>query len=194
MRTEDGQEVIWRHVGGEHKIGETGKMTGTVKSHEQYKGVDQTKVIRAKIEAPPPPTVLDKQCSPTPGSPPPAKALRKGPKVDTTARIDDVALHGQDPADGFSVTMRTAEGNVVFFDGSGKLPALGATVKVAGKVAVNESGHYGRFRSVKMSGLDVSSLGSVAAPDPERRPDLEGPANHSPVRSEEHTSELQSRF
>src|SRR5699024_2085679 len=84
MRTEDGHEVIWRHGGGEHKSGETGKMTGTVKSHEQYKGVDQTKVIRAKIEAPPPPTVLDKQGIPTPGSPPPAKALRKGSKVDTT--------------------------------------------------------------------------------------------------------------
>ena len=115
MRTEDGHEVIWRHVGGEHKIGETGKMTGTVKSHEQYKGVDQTKVIRAKMELPPPPTVLDKQGIPTPSSPPNPKALRKGSKVDTIARIDEAVPYEGDE-DNVLVTARTPEGNVVFFN------------------------------------------------------------------------------
>ena len=181
MRTEDGHEVIWRHVGGEHKIGETGKMTGTVKSHEQYKGVDQTKVIRAKIELPPPPTVLDKQGIPTPGSPPNPKALRKGSKVDTIARIDEAVPYEGDE-DNILVTARTPEGNVVFFNAlAEENPTLGATVSISGKVARNETRDHGRFSKVKASGVDVETVSSVAAPDPERRPDLEGPANHSPI-------------
>ena len=181
MRTEDGHEVIWRHVGGEHKIGETGKMTGTVKSHEQYKGVDQTKVIRAKMELPPPPTVLDKQGIPTPGSPPNPKALRKGSKVNTIARIDEAVPYEGDE-DNVLVTARTPEGNVIFFNAlAEENPTLGATVSISGKVARNETRDHGRFSKVKASGVDVETVSSVAAPDPERRPDLEGPANHSPV-------------
>ncbi|UQN30525.1 hypothetical protein [Brachybacterium kimchii] len=53
MRTEDGHEVVWRTTNlVDLEIGTSTVLTGTVKSHEQYRGVDQTKVIRAKLEVP----------------------------------------------------------------------------------------------------------------------------------------------
>ncbi|MCG7309678.1 hypothetical protein [Brachybacterium sp. ACRRE] len=53
MRTEDGHEVVWRTTNlVDLEIGASTVLTGTVKSHEQYRGVDQTKVTRAKLEVP----------------------------------------------------------------------------------------------------------------------------------------------
>lgn len=101
--------------------------------------------------------------------------------MNTIARIDEVVPYEGDE-DNILVTARTPEGNIVFFNAlAEENPALGATVSISGKVARNETRNHGRFSKVKASGVDVETVSSVAAPDPERRPDLSAPANPSPV-------------
>lgn len=179
MRTEDNHEVVWRTTSAEDvEPGVKATMTGTVSKHEQYRGVDQTRVTRAVLDVPTPDSDRDLRGIPLPRSKPPSKTLRKGAKVAEDARIDEIVPYGDGSS---SVTARTSSGHVVFFTASGTLPDLGSTVHLDGKVSATEPGDYGPFRGVKMAGVDVSSIRHVAAPDPDRRPDLNLPPSYTPV-------------
>lgn len=53
MRDTDGHEIVWK-TGSVQQVeaGDEITMTGTVKGHSQFRGVDQTEINRAKLEGP----------------------------------------------------------------------------------------------------------------------------------------------
>lgn len=80
MRDAEGHEIVWK-TGAIQPVepGATATMTGTVKDHTQYKGVDQTEISRAKLEIP---VELGADGFPTEGTPySPAALGRVGKKL-----------------------------------------------------------------------------------------------------------------
>lgn len=67
MRDGDGHEIVWKTSTVQPvTVGDDVTMTGTVKEHGEFRGVDQTQISRAKLEIP---VALGADGFPVPGTP-----------------------------------------------------------------------------------------------------------------------------
>lgn len=139
MRDGDGHEIVWKTSTVQPvKIGDDVTMTGTVKKHGEFRGVDQTQISRAKLEIP---VELGADGFPAPNMPYSPNALGRAGKKLTAERIRvERTTRRPGPGDTWLVEGRTASNHRVTWETT-DAPDEGTVTELTGTIdSINDVG------------------------------------------------------
>lgn len=139
MRDADGHEIVWKTSTVQPvTVGDDVTMTGTVKEHGEFRGVDQTQISRAKLEVP---VELGADGFPVPGAPYSPNALGRAGKKLTAERIRvERATRQPGPGDTWLIEGRTTSNHRVTWE-STDAPDEGSATELTGTIDyIDDSG------------------------------------------------------
>ena len=139
MRDGDGHEIVWKTSSVQPvTVGDDVTMTGTVKEHGEFRGVDQTQISRAKLEIP---VAHGADGFPFPDTPYSPNALGRAGKKLTAERIRvERTTRRQGPGDTCAVEGRTTSNHRVSWEAI-DAPDEGAVTDFTGTIDyIDDSG------------------------------------------------------